>query len=184
MAVAAALSVFPPPRLGQRQPFSGPFHGARKMAVRSRPSCFRGPAVPSHQHAMAGAPRFARRLPCNHSHKLVILSAAKDLSAVLHTPPLLYVQKNCLPEHFRCTYRFAIAYFIARLGRLGAFEHETGPSGARVGAKVLEVMQRSSRGCKGARGGGKGARGGAKVLEWVQRCMKWGLGASGTRFWG
>ena len=79
------------------------------MAVRSsRPSCFRGPAVPSHQHAMAGAPRFARRLPCNHSHKLVILSAAKDLSAVLHTPLLLYVQKNGHTEHFWCTYRFAI----------------------------------------------------------------------------
>ncbi len=95
---------------GQRQPFSGPFHGARKMAVRSGSSSFRGAAVPSHPYAMADAPRIARRLPCNHSHKLVILSAAKDLSAELHAPPLLlYVQKIGLPAQFCCTYRFAIA---------------------------------------------------------------------------
>ena len=37
-----------------------------------------------------------------------------------------------IPEHFRCTYRIAIASFVARLGCLGAFEHENGPSGARV----------------------------------------------------
>ena len=40
------------------------------------------------------------------------------------------------PEHFRCTYGIAIASFIARLGFLGAFEHETGPSGARVQSRV------------------------------------------------
>ena len=54
------------------------------------------------KNTMAGAPRIARRFPCNHTHYFtsylssrafltVILSAAKDLSAVLHTPPLLHV---------------------------------------------------------------------------------------------